>query len=272
VGTGDRNNGLSARAFQARVLGFLGLAIVLLGLTYCLPPVAQNLDYHAFADDRTILGVPNFRNVVSNILFLVAGLLGLITLLRPGAVGENGPVATSVERWPMLVFFTGVLLTAFGSSYYHLAPGNDRLVWDRLPMTVAFMGLFAAMIGERIGVRVGLWLLGPLVWLGFASVYSWHMSEERGAGDLRLYGFVQFYPVLTIPLMLWLFPARYTRSWDVIIAVLWYVLAKVLELGSVDHAIYNLGHVVSGHALKHLASGMAAYWLYRMVSRRRLIA
>jgi hypothetical protein len=122
-----------------------------------------------------------------------------------------------------------------------------------------------------MGVRAGLWLLGPLVWLGVASVYNWHMSEARSAGDLRLYGFVQFYPILTIPLMLWLFPARYTRSWDVIVAIGWYALAKVLEIGPVDHGIYNLGHVVSGHALKHLAAGMGAYWIYRMVSRRRVI-
>jgi hypothetical protein len=136
-------------------------------------------------------------------------------------------------------------------------------------MTIAFMGFFASMIGERVSVRAGSWLLLPLVWLGFASVLKWHFGEQRDAGDLRLYGFVQFYPLVTIPLMMYLFPARYTRSSDVIVALAWYLLAKVLEAGPVDYGIYNLGHLTSGHALKHLAAGVGAYWLYRMVRDRR---
>ena len=181
----------------------------------------------------------------------------------------DGPILERAERWPLLVMFTGVLLTAYGSSYYHLAPDNDRLVWDRLPMTVAFMGFFASMIGERIGVRAGTWLLWPLVWLGLVSVFNWHMSEQHHAGDLRLYGFVQFYPLVTIPLMIYLFPPRYTRGRDVIIALGWYMLAKVLELGVVDQGIYGMGQVVSGHTLKHLAAGVGAYWLFLMVKFRR---
>src|SRR5262249_5879452 len=151
------------------------------------------------------------------------------------------------------------------SSWYHLNPDNDRLVWDRLPMTVAFMGFFAGMIGERIGVRVGAWLLWPLVWLGIARVYQLHIGEHRDAGDLRLYGFVQFYPLATIPLMMYLFPARYTRSSYVLVALGWYLLAKVLEAGPVDRGIYGMGHLVSGHMLKHLAAAMGAYWLFLMV-------
>ena len=136
-------------------------------------------------------------------------------------------------------------------------------------MTVAFMGVFASMIGERISVRAGAWLLWPLVWLGIASVFSWHMSEQRGAGDLRLYLFVQFYPLVAIPLMMGLFPARYTRAGAVFQALAWYVLAKVLEIGVVDHGIYGIGQVVSGHTLKHLAAAMGAYCLYHMVRYRR---
>jgi hypothetical protein len=198
----------------------------------------------------------------------VVGLLGLRLLLRRDAVGPRGPVRESAERWPLLVFFTGVLLTAFGSAYYHLAPDNDRLVWDRLPMTVAFMGFFASMIGERISVQAGTWLLWPLVWLGFASVFNWHMGEQRHAGDLRLYGFVQFYPLVTIPLMMYLFPARYTRSRDVIVALGWYLLAKVLEAGPVDHGMFGMGGMVSGHTLKHLAAALGACWLFYMIRRR----
>jgi hypothetical protein len=271
MGPKDPHNGLAPPAFEARSVGFLALGIVALGIVFCLPPIPQDLSYHRFADDRTMLGVPNFLNVVSNFPFLVVGVLGLRLLLRRGAVWPDGPVLEDAERGPLLVLFAGVLLTAFGSSYYHLAPDNDRLVWDRLPMTVAFMGFFASMIGERISVRAGAWLLWPLVWLGVVSIFKWHAGEQRDAGDLRLYGFVQFYPLVTIPLMLYLFPARYTRAGDVLVALGWYFLAKLLEVAVMDHGIYHRSHVVSGHTLKHLAAGVGAYWLYRMVRLRRPI-
>jgi hypothetical protein len=264
-------DGLTKAAFETRVLGFLGLGIVALGAVFCLPPLPQDPHYHTFADDRTMLGVPNFLNVASNLPFLVVGVLGLRLLPRPDVVQPNGPIREPAERWPLVVLFTGVFLTAFGSGYYHLDPDSDRLVWDRLPMTVAFMGFFASMIGERVGVRAGAWLLWPLVWLGFASVFNWHMGERREAGDLRLYGFVQFYPLVTIPLLMYLFPARYTRSGDVIVVLAWYLLAKLLETGPVDHGIYRMGQVVSGHTLKHLAAAMGAYWLFRMIKNRRPI-
>jgi hypothetical protein len=269
MGTNDPHRGLTPAAFEARVLGYVGLAVVLLGVTFCLPPIPQAVSYHAFADDRTMLGVPNFLNVVSNGPFLVVGALGLWVLLRRDAIRPDRPIQERAERAPLLVLFSGVLLTAFGSAWYHLAPDNGRLVWDRLPMTVAFMGFFASMIGERVGVRAGAWLLWPLVWLGAASVYTWHAGEQRGAGDLRLYGFVQFFPMLTIPLLMYLFPARYTRSGCVFLALGWYLLAKVLELGPIDHGIYAAGQLVSGHTLKHLSAALGAYWLLHMVAFRR---
>jgi hypothetical protein len=269
MGAEQGRAGLTPAELEARALGFLGLGIVGLGGVFCLPPIPQMQSYHAFADARTMLGVPNFLNVASNLPFAVVGVLGLWLLLRHDAVGPSGPVLERAERWPLLVLFAGVLLTAFGSSYYHLAPDNDRLVWDRLPMTVAFMGFFAGMLGERIGVRAGAWLLWPLVWLGIASVVQWQLSEQRGAGDLRLYGFVQFYPLVTIPLLMYLFPARYTRGGDVLVALSWYVLAKVLEVGFIDHGIFATGQLVSGHTLKHLTAALGAYWLFRMVRHRR---
>ena len=125
-----------------------------------------------------------------------------------------------------------------------------------------------AGVSERTAYRR---LADPNTRTSFISVFNWRMGERRDAGDLRLYGFVQFYPLVTIPLMMYLFPARYTRSGDVFVALGWYVLAKVLEVSHVDHGIYSAGHLVSGHTLKHLSAALGAYWLYRMVRDRRPI-
>jgi hypothetical protein len=133
-------------------------------------PFSQDPAYHGFADQRTLLGIPNCLNVVSNAPFLLVGGRGLAYLCGPAARRPGGPFVGPAERWPLAMFFLGVCLTGVGSAYCHLDPTNGRLVWDRLPMTVAFMGLFAAVLDDRVGPGVGLRLLPWLVASGLASV------------------------------------------------------------------------------------------------------
>jgi hypothetical protein len=247
----------------------LGAITVAAGIAVALlPRTAQPLDYHNFADQRAFLAVPNFLNVISNAPFLIAGVWGLrlVMGLRESA---GRPFIAPVERWPYLILSVGVALTCFGSAYYHLAPGNARLVWDRLPMTLAFMSLLSAMLMERVNLRAGLFALGPLLVLGLASVVHWYASEMRGAGDLRLYFMVQFYTLLLILLILGLFPARYTRGRDLVVATGFYVLAKILE--TMDRPIFDLGRIISGHTLKHLAAALAVFWIFRMLARRSAV-
>jgi hypothetical protein len=253
------------RVNRWRLLVIGGLAVAGIAWLLCLPPLPQSPAYHHFADDRTLLGVPNLLNVVSNVPFLIVGIWGLWFVLRRPEGG--GTFLDPAERWPFALFFLGVGLTAFGSAYYHLHPDNDRLVWDRLPMSVAFMSLIAAVLAERIAVRLGTRLLVPLVVLGVATVLYWHWTEQQSRGDLRPYYFVQFYPMLALPLLLLLLPPRYTRTGDLFLALGWYVLAKVCEHPG-DAPIYELGHVVSGHTLKHLAAAVGAYWVLRMLQHR----
>lgn len=80
----------------------------------------------------------------------------------------------------------GCGLTGLGSAYYHLATNNERLFWDRMPLAITLIGLFAAAIVERISVKAELTLLGPLVAVAIASVSLWSGGERRGHGDLRL--------------------------------------------------------------------------------------
>jgi hypothetical protein len=157
-----------------------------------VPPIAQDPTYHDFADQRSLLGIANFGDVVSNVGFVVVGLLGLTYVV--GRRGMTVPPAAS-DCWPYAVFFVGVALVAVGSGYYHLAPSNGTLLWDRLPMTVAFMALFAAFIVDRIHSRLGVTVMLPLlIALGIASIAYWHVTEAAGHGDLRFYDLVQFYP------------------------------------------------------------------------------
>jgi tryptophan-rich sensory protein len=244
------------------------ITVIVIVVDLLLPRIPQPQSYHMFADQRSFLGIPNFGDVVSNVPFAIVGVWGLVFLLRSNSEQISEHFIDRRERWFYLIIFFGLLLTAFGSSYYHLKPSNARLVWDRLPMTIVFMSLVSALVAERINLRAGLWLLPILLLIGVGSVLQWYISELRGVGDLRFYATVQAYSVLFL-LMALLFPPRYTFGSDLVGVAGFYILAKVLE--TLDKPIFRIGHIVSGHTLKHLAAAMAGYWVLRMVKRRRPI-
>jgi hypothetical protein len=250
---------------ETRVRWIFGITLACLAAALLLPAIPQPLDYHAFADDRTFFGIPNFLDVVSNAAFVVAGAVGLVATF-----GSRTRFETRRERWPYAVLFLGVLLTGFGSAYYHLAPDNERLFWDRLPMAVAFMGLVASQLADRIGVRTGLWLLAPLLVLGVASVVYWRATERIGAGNIVPYAVLQAYAVFVLLLIASFTRSRYTLGHLLYWVFGWYVLSKVLE--ALDHEIFAIGGVVSGHTLKHLAAAAAAFVVWRMLVRRDVSA
>src|SRR5262245_9891736 len=251
----------------ARIGLLAALALATASALAWVPPIPQSAAYHDFADQRPLLGVPNALNVLSNLSFLFIGGAGLAFIIRQPLSPGGCHLRAATERWPWGIFFLGVAFTFVGSAWYHLAPDNARLVWDRLPMTLAFMSLFAAMICERIDIRAGLWLLAPLLLIGLASVLYWRWTELGGAGDLRAYAAVQFFPLVAIPLLILIFPPRDTRAGSIWVALAWYGLAKLFE--ELDGPIYDLSaHIVSGHTLKHLAAGTAAWIFLRMLRFR----
>ena len=252
---------------HAQKTGFLiGLFVATVAVTAFMPPVAQDPTFHLFADTRTCLDIPNFGDVASNGAFLLIGLLALFRILGPGGTLR---FRTSAEAIPYASLFAAVALVSVGSAYYHWSPDNDRLVWDRLPMTLAFMSFFAAVICDRIHARAGLILLPVLLAAGVASVFYWHFSEAAGAGDLRAYAIVQFFPMAVIPLIVWLFPGGYyTDGRHIAGAIGLYAVAHGLQVLDAE-TLDALGGLVSGHTLKHLVAAGACYVLYRMVMGAR---
>jgi hypothetical protein len=221
----------------------------------------------AFADGRAAWGIPNFWNVLSNLPFLVAGGMGLALLWRGG-----GQFIDRRERLAYLVFFLGATLTCLGSAYYHLAPDNPRLVWDRLPMTLGFAGLVAAALAERVNLKTGLRSLWPLLLLGVVTVLYWHGSERAGAGNVIPYAAYQAWSVVVLVLVLLAFPARrYSHGGLLVWAAVWYGLAKVVE--TLDPQVFSwLGNTWSGHTIKHLLAANAVFAIVRQLRLRRPLA
>jgi len=231
-------------------------------IAFLVHPIPQDPNYHHFADHRTIFGVPNFWNVVTNLPFLVIGMMGL-HVLKTGKFSGG-----LVELRPTYqAFFIGVSFVAFGSAYYHWAPSNATLVWDRLPMTIAFMAFLSAIVAEYIDTIAGRRLLLPLLLIGAGSVMSWYLGDRHGGGDLRLYALVQFLPMLLIPLILMMYPPRMVPTcylWSVLVA---YGLSKLAEFW--DGSIFTLSHgLISGHSLKHLLAGLGTYGFLLALRRR----
>lgn len=242
--------------------GLLGISLLAVVATFTqIGPIPQAVTYHQFADGRSFLAVPHFWNVVSNLLFLLSGGVGLWAVGR----GRSERILPPL-RWAYRVFFTGVMLVAVGSAYYHLAPANTTLVWDRLPMTIAFMALFAIIIGEHIEPSLGRRLLIPLLFIGGGSVGYWAYSESLGRGDLRPYLLVQFLPMVIIPLILLLFPVQRGTPWAYWQLLACYLLAKFCE--HFDAAIFQMGLGISGHSLKHLLAALGILFLALSMGRR----
>ena len=237
------------------------VAAVLVVYAASIAPVAQDPAYHDFADDRTFLRITNFMDVASNLPFLLVGIAGFVVLF-----GQRTTFVTDAERWPYAIFFAGIALTSVGSGYYHLDPDNARLVWDRLPMTLGFMGILSAVLDERVRQKLGLVALPMLVAAGIASVAYWHGSELSGHGDLRPYLLVQFGSLLIVLISLLVFPSRYTEQKWLALALAGYGLAKLVE--TFDTNVYETMRVVSGHTLKHLAAAGASYCVIEMLRRR----
>jgi hypothetical protein len=256
---------LTATASVRRIPGVLvavAIAAAILLAVALLPPVSEPQRFQSFADSRTIFGIANFMNVASNVPFLIVGLWGLWFLARHA--GDGRVFADPREQWPYIVCFTAVALTAFGSSYYHLDVDGGTLFWDRLPMAFGFMGLFAAIIAERIDARLGRLLLVPLVLFGAGSVLYWRLT-----GNLLPYGLVQYGSIAAILVLCAIYRPRYTRGADVVHVIAIYALAKVAEV--LDARIYAFGEVVSGHTLKHLIAAVATYWILRMLQLRSVL-
>ena len=245
---------------------------LLLSLLFCaaavmvfVPAIPQSEAYHNFADKRTIFCINNCWDVLSNIPFILVGIAGLVFTIKK-ILQRDGPLI----YLPYAIFFAGVFLTGFGSSYYHLDPTNSTLVWDRLPMTISFMAFFSAIISERMSKRIGHRLLLPLLFLGAGSILYWIWTEGLGIGDLRIYALVQFIPITFIPIIILLFPSKYTRGNDLFYVLGFYGLSKLFE--ALDTQIFALfGGIVSGHTLKHIAAAVAVYWLLRMLKKRKKI-
>ena len=229
-------------------------AALALGLHGAIP---QPADYHAFADARGWLGLPNAANVLSNLPFALIGLSGLWRL---------SAVPHSPARTVWRCFCAALACTGLGSAIYHWAPANASLVLDRLPIAWACAALLCAFLSERIDAAWGQasTLCGAFI-AATASVAWWWLSERQGHDDLRPYLYLQFLPMLLVPAALCMKLRVQNHSgvpdgaWWAVLAL--YAAAKLMEFA--DHSVFDAIAFTSGHTVKHLLAAAAALCVVR---------
>lgn len=230
------------------------VALILIGALTMFGPIAQPHNYHGFADQRALLGIAHGADVLSNLGFLLVAAYGFLILRR------SSP--TDPARTAYAVFFAAIGLTAAGSGWYHLAPDNARLVWDRLPIAVACAALLAAAIRDGYRGPAANMALPGLAGFGMFSVFWWSWT-----GDLRYYLLIQGAPLILIPVLQWQARAPFAQRTAFFIAIVLYVWAKLFEVA--DSAVFQALDVMSGHTIKHILATLAALVLARQFARRR---
>ena len=224
--------------------------------------------YNVFADQVTCLGIPNFTNVASNLAFVAVGVVALVWFWaeRSRFPGARFRYRTEIALYAS--FFAAAILVGLGSAYYHYAPTNATLFWDRLPMTLAVAALTGAFLSERVdgrtgvvvGVALALFLPGTLVY--------WLASEARGAENLWPYLAGLYGSLGVATLVLVLFPSPYTHGGQALVALAWFALAMPFDK-VLDGWVYSLGGVMGGHAVKHLLAALAIFWIFWFMLRPR---
>ncbi len=243
---------LSPRAREALLLSTV---ILLVALSCGLPPLAQHVDYHEFADQRAWGSLPYAMDVLSNLPFALWGLWGWLSVMRNK--GLQG-----AQRHMAQLFFGGLMITALCSTWYHLSPANGSLAVDRYGMTIAFAGVMGLAVGSRVSERAGL--LSGLASLGLGAVSVWVWLEHGNLAPWAVYQFAGMALLLTL-LLLPRIPGQLGIAWLWVVGI--YAVAKLLELA--DHQLFEFTGWVSGHTLKHIVASLAAWPVVKAIRQYR---
>jgi hypothetical protein len=245
--------------FSQRERVLCGLLALLALAAWALPQTPQDESFHQFVDARAWLGIPNAQNVLSNLPIALAGLtgLGLLALRRL----KTGGAAFTAN---LALFFTGLIVTAACSAWYHAAPTAGNLVLDRMGLVLAYAGTVGLLAADKVSARAGWAMAALALAAGPASVLWW-----QATGNVAPYAVVQFGGMLLLLLAVLFWREAGGPNWGWMLAL--YALAKLCEM--YDYEIYAwTAHVVSGHTLKHLVAAGTALAVMGPLTQRQKVA
>lgn len=227
------------------ILSIITIAVILFLIQY--GSIGQDETYHHFADNNPFVGVSNFYNVLSNIFFVIVGVGALI-------ISRLKNIRLIL---PETILLLGIALTGLGSAYYHYNPDNLTLIWDRLPMTIVFTAFFYLIFQKFVLRQESLLLFFIFLGVGIYGIVHWIIFN-----DLRVYAFVQYFPILAIICILILYKVPFSYSKYILLIILFYAIAKLFE--HFDLLFFQKIHV-SGHTIKHVFASISTVNIYAFI-------
>ncbi len=230
-------------------------AVAPLLIVAMMSPVLRGPAFHHYADARWLLGLPHAGDVLSNLPFVWVGIAGLIAARR----------AVGLPRGLVALFFAGILGIGLGSGAYHVHPTDATLVFDWLPIVIAVAFLVALVASDRVDRSLGRIAAVVLPTAGLVSVMWWWAGGGTDGGDMRFYATLQLLFIAMVPVMVLLYPKGRLPRADLLCGMVCFVLARLVNTR--DASILDSTTLVSGHTVKHLMAGLAAWFVLRAVRR-----
>ena len=183
--------------------------------------------YHNLADTRKLFNMKHGYNIISN-----------LAVFAPAAYLLQKHTHTTQNK----IFAFHISLIALTSTYYHLKPTNDRILWDMLSIATTHAVLLSYFVEEKVAITIYV--------LSVMSVIYWFLYN-----DLRLYIIL----LLGIPLYIILQIYNDERVKQYIIPLIVSSLfTRYVEYN--DSTVFNYTNkTISGHTLKHIGAGISLY-------------
>ncbi|MDP6869295.1 MAG: hypothetical protein QGI21_00785 [Candidatus Poseidoniaceae archaeon] len=245
---------------NAKILYF-GSLISLLIIAIAYGKIEQDQSYHAFADNRTLLGIQNGLDVISNLAILYPGLLGL---MLHNERKDDFEYRDGIESLIHYHLFGGMLVTFVGSVLYHLDPTDTTLILDRFGMAIVIACYCSLLISDFISVDLAKKMHTPIIIIGISTILYWAIID-----DLRAYFIFKHQPLILIMILLIYGKNSYDKSQYYLWSISFIMLATLVE--NLDVEIYKSLGIISGHTLKHIFAGIALWWIYKMIDTRKVV-
>ena len=240
---------------------YLAALFVFIIMALFYGPISQPQEYHDFADDREILGVPNALDVMSNLAIIYPGVVGLAFIHE----SRNRTQVSEDEISIQITLFSGMILTFAGSVWFHLDPTDSTMLWDRLGMSVVIGSCISLLIHDMWDRNLAAKIHLPIIIASIVSVLWWPVFD-----DLRVYFIVKHHPFILFPIFL----LCGRRIYDKVSGYYWglsmFLLATIFEFA--DQQIFEITGIISRHTLKHIAAGIGLWFLMVMIRDRELIS
>lgn len=194
--------------------------------------------YHDFVDKRSLLGIPNFLDVISNLAILLPALYLLQTRKNKSLLSN--------------LLILHISLLAITSGYYHLNPSDKTVFWDIMSIATGSMIVLLIIINTTTEYNLLLYIFSVF------SIIYW-----KKTGDLRLYLLIY----IGVPLYI---IAKYYKNNNLQIYLFIMIFCNILvwltEFN--DHYIYKItNNLVSGHTLKHIFAGIGIFYVIKILQK-----